>query len=342
MPRGSSPCPRADRLHAHAALPPEDSPAPLAPAMQLLLRRMARSSRAPLYTLSAARARLAYAAGAGILEVPRPDLAEVRNLRMRTRNGPLAARLFIPERVPDLPVLLFFHGGGFVVGSIDTHDTLCRVLARNGGVAVVSVDYRLAPEHRFPAAVLDAEDALLWLVRHGPELALDVGRLAVGGDSAGGTLAAVTALRARDLGLRLALQLLIYPGTTAHQDTASHRTYAAGPILDKRQIDWFFDQYIDPGQREDWRFAPLLADDVAGVAPAWLALAECDPLLDEGVAYADRLRMAGVAVDLDIYRGVVHGFVQMGRALPQARRFHDDAGAALRRTFPPVGTGSGR
>lgn len=301
--------------------------------MQSLLRRMARASRPPLYTMSAREARRAYAAGAEILEVPKPELAEVRALRIQTRNGPLAARLFVPEPRPGLPVLLFFHGGGFVVGSLDTHDTLCRILARNSGVAVVSVDYRLAPEHRFPAAASDAEDALLWLVRHGAGLALDVGRLAVGGDSAGGTLAAVTALRARDLDIPLALQLLIYPGTGAYQDTASHRVYADGPILGQRQIDWFFDQYIAPGQRTDWRFAPLLADEVQGVAPAWLALAECDPLLDEGVAYADRLRMAGVAVDLDIYRGVVHGFVQMGRALPQARQFHADAGAVLRRAF---------
>lgn len=301
--------------------------------MQALLRRMARSSRPPLYTMPAVQARQAYATGAEILEVPRPPLDAVHALRIPGRSGTLAARLYRPVPTPSLPVLLYFHGGGFVVGSVETHDTLCRILASNSGAAVVSVDYRLAPEHRFPAAVLDAEDALLWLFEEGAGLALDLQRVAVGGDSAGGTLAAVTALRARDLGLQLALQLLIYPGTTAHQDTASHRAYADDPIIGKRQIDWFFDQYIAPEQREDWRFAPLLADDVAGVAPAWLALAECDPLVDEGVAYGDQLRMAGVAVDLEIYRGVVHGFVQMGRALPQARRFHADAGAVLRSAF---------
>lgn len=304
--------------------------------MQALLRRMARSSRPPLYTMTAVQARQAYAMGAEILEVPRPQLAAVRELQIPGRGGTLAARLYRPASTPGLPVLLYFHGGGFVVGSVDTHDTLCRILASNSGAAVVSLDYRLGPEHRFPAAVLDAEDALLWLFKEGAgRLALDPQRLAVGGDSAGGTLAAVTALRARDLGLQLMLQLLIYPGTTAHQDTASHRAYADDPIIGKRQIDWFFDQYIAPEQREDWRFAPLLADELAGVAPAWLALAECDPLVDEGVAYGDRLRMAGVAVDLEIYRGVVHGFVQMGRALPQARRFHADAGVVLRRALFP-------
>lgn len=309
-------------------------PAPLAPSMRLLLQRMARAPNVPLYQLNADDAKRAYAASAEILEVRKPQLARVQTLHFSNRDGDrLAARLYVPQEAPKLPALLFFHGGGFVIGSIETHDTLCRVLAQGSGAAVVSVDYRLAPRYRFPAAVFDAEDALQWLLREGAALGLDVRRLAVGGDSAGGTLAAVTAIRARDLGLALALQLLVYPGTSAHQDSASHHIYADGPILDKRYITWFFDQYIDPAQREDWRFAPLLADDLEGVAPAWLALAECDPLVDEGIAYADKLRMAGVPVDLDIYRGVTHGFVQMGRALPQARRFHADAGAALRHAF---------
>jgi len=138
---------------------------------------------------------------------------------------------------------------------------------------------------------------------------------------------------ARDAGLKLALQLLFYPGTTAHQDTPSHARFADGPILDKASIDWFFGNYIAPGQREDWRFAPLLAPDVEGVAPAWIGLAEFDPLVDEGIAWADRLRMAGVAVDLDIYRGVTHEFIKMGRALPEARQAHRDAARALRAVF---------
>ena len=131
----------------------------------------------------------------------------------------------------------------------------------------------------------------------------------------------------------LALQLLIYPGTTAHQDTPSHATYADDPVIDRAQIEWFFDQYADAAQRSDWRFAPLLADDVDGVAPAWLGLAECDPLVDEGVLYADKLRAAGVPVDLEIYRGVVHGFIKMGRAIPEARQLHQDAAKALRQAF---------
>lgn len=307
----------------------------LTPTMRLLLERMARAPCPPLHTLSPGAAKHAYARSAEVLEVPRPELARVLDLNIPARAGAaLPARLVAPSTDPGLPVLLYFHGGGFTIGSIDTHDTLCRVLAHESGCAVLSVGYRLAPEHRFPTAVDDAWDALGWLAGGGAAgLGLDASRIAVGGDSAGGTLAAVTAIQARDAGLALALQLLIYPGTTAHQDTPSHATYADGPLLDKAQIDWFFAQYIDAEARSDWRFAPLLADDLEGVAPAWIGLAECDPLVDEGVLYGDKLRMAGVPVQLEIYRGVVHGFVQMGRALPEARQFHHDAAAALRLAF---------
>lgn len=316
----------------------------LSPSMRLLADRLARAPYPPMHTLPPEQAREAYATGSDILEVPAPELARVQQLQVPTRDGQqLRARLLAPSAEAGLPVLLYFHGGGFTIGSIDTHDTLCRVLAAQSGAAVLSLDYRLAPEHRFPTAVNDAWDALQWLAGTGAaELGLDATRIAVGGDSAGGTLAAVSAIQARDAGLPLALQLLIYPGTTALQDTDSHATYADGPVLDKASIDWFFAQYIDPGQREDWRFAPLLADDVEGVAPAWLGLAECDALVDEGVLYADKLRMAGVPVDLEIYRGVAHGFVQMGRALPEARQFHQDAGAALRQALGlPVTDGVG-
>ena len=305
------------------------------PTMRLLLERMARAPYPPLHTLSAQAAKQAYEKAAGVLEVPKPQLARVQELHVPTRDGArLRARLLAPSSEPGLPVLLFMHGVGFTIGSIDTHDTLCRMLARLSGAAVLTLDYRLAPEHRFPTAVNDAWDALAWLAGEGAEaLGLDAARIAIGGDSAGGTLAAVCAIQARDAGLPLALQLLIYPGVAAHADTPSRIAYADDPMIDKAQIDWFFKQYIGEAQHDDWRFAPLLADDVEGVAPAWVALAECDPLVDEGVLYADKLRAAGVPVGLEIYRGVVHGFVQMGRALPEARRFHHDAAQALRQAF---------
>jgi acetyl esterase len=306
----------------------------LTPAMRDVVRRIERAARPPFHTQTAQQARAAYAAGAGVLEIPQPVLARVEDFTIPARDGAaLPARLYAPEG-PDLPVLLFFHGGGFTVGSIATHDTLCRELSRLAACAVVSLDYRLAPEHKFPTAADDAWDALAWLAAHAATRGLDPARLAVGGDSAGGTLAAACALQARDTALPLALQLLFYPGCAAHQETPSHQTFAEGFVLGEADISWFFGLYVrTPADRDDWRFAPLQAPDVDDVAPAWFGLAECDPLVDEGILYADRLRAAGVAVDLEIYRGVTHEFIKMGRAIPEARRAHADAAAALRQAF---------
>ncbi len=305
----------------------------LTPAMRALLARIARANRPPLHTLSPQAARAAYEAGAEVLDFPRVPLARVENLRLP--NG-CRARLYA-DSTARLPVLLYLHGGGFTVGSLETHDALCRQIAHRAPVAVLALDYRLAPEHRFPAAVDDAWAALQWLHDQADAWGLDPTRLAVGGDSAGGTLAAVTALHARDAGLPLALQVLITPGTTAYADTESHERFAQGFLIDKLLIDWFFSHYIDPEQRADWRFAPLESPDVEGVAPAWVALAECDPLVDEGLAYADRLRMAGVPVELELYRGVTHDFVKLGRALPEAVRCHEALAVALRHAFGSPG-----
>ena len=309
--------------------------------MRSVLERMARAGQPPLHTLSPAYARLAYEVGSGVLEVPKAPLARVEDLRIPTRDGQsLPARLYAPHALTSaagqagLPLLLYLHGGGFTIGSIATHDVLCRELARLADCMVVSLGYRLAPEYPFPTASNDAWDALQWLAVNAPALGADAARLAVGGDSAGGTLAAVCAILARDAGLPLALQLLFYPGCAAHQDTPSHTTYARGLVLEDSAISWFFAHYVKTReQREDWRFAPLLAPDVDGVAPAWLGLAECDPLVDEGVDYADKLRAAGVPVDLEIYRGVTHEFIKMGRAIAEARQAHADAARALRQAF---------
>jgi acetyl esterase len=316
--------------------PQASSHAPLTPQMRSVLDRMARAGHPPLYTLTPDQAKAAYEAGAGVLEIPTPALARVEDLRIPARDGhALSARLYAPSREV-LPALLYFHGGGFTIGSIASHDVLCRALSQQAGCAVVSLGYRLAPQHKFPTAAHDAWDALAWLAAHAGTLGLDAGRLAVGGDSAGGTLAAVCAVLAREAGLPLALQLLFYPGCAAHQDTPSHRRFAQGLVLEEPHITWFFNQYIrSPADRDDWRFAPLNAPDVDGVAPAWIGLAECDPLVDEGVMYADKLRAAGVAVDLDIYRGVTHEFIKMGRAIPEARQAHADAARALQAAFTP-------
>ncbi|MFC6281006.1 MULTISPECIES: alpha/beta hydrolase [Polaromonas] len=315
----------------------------LTPAMQDVLSRMARAGRPSLETLAPEQARAAYEAGAGVLEIPKPVLPHVKDFQIPARDGHLLdARLYVPDAISpisspsagSLPVLLYFHGGGFTIGSIATHDVLCRQLSHLSGCAVVSLDYRLAPEHKFPTAANDAWDALQWLAAHAPALGLDGARMAVGGDSAGGTLAAMCAILARDAGLELMLQLLFYPGCAAHQNTASHQRFAQGFVLSEAQITWFFSQYLrSPADRDDWRFAPLNAPDVDGVAPVWVGLAECDPLVDEGVMYADKLRAAGATVDLEIYRGVTHEFIKMGRVIPEARQAHSDAARALRLAF---------
>jgi acetyl esterase len=304
--------------------------------MRSVLERMARAGHPPLYTLPAQQARAAYEAGAGVLEVPRPELARVEDHEVPTRDGArIPVRLVAPAVAPGLPVLLYFHGGGFTIGSIASHDTLCRTLAQGAGCAVLSVGYRLAPEHRFPTAVEDAWDALQWLMRKGAALGLDTARVALGGDSAGGTLATVCATLARDAGLPVALQLLFYPGCAGRPEAPSHRRYHQGLVLEQAHIEYFFGQYVADADRDDWRFSPLNTPDLEGVAPAWFGLAECDPLVDDGLHYADKLRAAGVAVDLEIYRGVTHEFIKMGRVLPEARQAHADAAAALLRAFQP-------
>jgi acetyl esterase len=314
-------------------------PAPLTPAMQGVLTRTARAQLKPeyrpLHLLTPAQAREAYAKGADVLEVPKAELARVENLSFTSREGAkIPVRLYAPSH-EKLPVLLFFHGGGGVIGGIETHDILCRELSRLSGAAVLVVDYRLAPEHLFPAAQNDAWDALQWLLAQGDALNLDTQRIAVGGDSAGGKMAAVCALQARDAGVgqALALQLLIYPDTAGYLASASRATYAKGYVLEVDHINYFFDSTLHNQDAGQWQFSPLNAEDHNGVAPLWLALAECDPLYDEGLAYADKLRVAGVTVNLEIYRGVTHEFIKMGRIIPEAKQFHRDAALALQQAF---------
>jgi acetyl esterase len=332
----AAPAGAACSMHHHGpiAVQPRLSTNPLTPQMAGLLERIRRADRPPFHTMSPERAREAYVAAAEVLEPPRAPLQRVQNLHLPAADGTLLpARLYADALDPALPVLLYLHGGGFVIGNLETHDSLCRQLARRSGGAVLALDYRLAPEHRFPTAVDDAWAAMRWLAAEGARLGLDGTRLAVGGDSAGGTLAAACALHARNIGLPLALQLLITPGTTAHADTASHQRFARGFLLDAEAIAWFFDHYIDVPQREDWRFAPLNADDLDGVAPTCMILAECDPVVDEGIAYADRLRMAGVPVALEIYRGLTHDFIKMGRALKEAAHAQGIAAHALKEAW---------
>jgi acetyl esterase len=266
-----------------------------------------------------------------------PAMERDETLHITVRDGAqIRAKLWSPKPLDAstaLPVLLYFHGGGFTVGSPETHEGVCKRLAHLAQCAVVSLDYRLAPEHKFPTAHRDAIDALKWLAQHAQALGLDAQRIAIGGDSAGGTLTAATAIGARDAGIALRLQLMFYPGCAADH-MASADTFAKGFLLEKDSIDYFYGHYLEhPSHRQDPLFSPLVEANVTGVAPAWIGLAECDPLVDEGIAYGDHLRMAGVPVDLEIYKGVVHSFIQMGRMIPEALTAHADAANALKKAF---------
>lgn len=313
----------------------------LTPAALKVVDGIARAGHVPMHAMSPQQAKAAYASAANMLELPVQKLVRVEDFSIPARDGyALPARHYAPG-TEALPVLLYLHGGGFTVGSIATHDGLCRRLAHLAGCAVVSLEYRLAPEFKFPTAHEDSWEALQWIARHGAERGLMGERLAIGGDSAGGTLAAACSIEARDHGLPLALQLLFYPGCAGHQNTPSHHRFGKGFVIDEDAISYFFEHYIrTPTDRVDWRFAPLdgrrpdgYEADLAGVAPVWMGLAECDPLVDEGLMYADRLRMAGVAVDMEMYRGMVHEFIKMGRALKEASQAHADAAHALRRAL---------
>ncbi len=305
----------------------------LTPEMRQVLQAIAKAGRPPIAMLSAQQAKEAYALGAGVLDISAHKMARDETLHIPTRDGAqLRAKLWAAERQANAPVLLYFHGGGFTVGSPETHEVLCKHLAHLAHCTVVSLDYRLAPEHTFPTAHNDALDALQWLVQNAKELGVDSDRVAIGGDSAGGTLTAATAIAARDAGIQLTLQMMFYPGVAPDHMPSAH-TFDKGFLLEKASIDYFYGHYLPNAKdRQDSRFSPLLAD-VQNVAPAWIGLAECDPLVDEGVAYADHLRLAGVSVDLEIYKGVVHSFIQMGRAIPQALTAHNDAARALRHAF---------
>jgi len=315
---------------------------PLNPKIEQVLDMIARAKRPKLHKMTAQAARASYEKSAPILEIASAPMFAVEDLRVPTRDGAtIRARLYQaaePSWAEPAPALIYYHGGGFTVGSVDTHDALCRMFARDGKCTVLSVDYRLAPEHKFPTAVNDAFDALVWLHAHAAEFGIDAGRLAVGGDSAGGTLATVCAVLARDAGIALSLQLLIYPGTTGYQDTDSHSRLADGFLLSGETIQWFFDQYVrEASDRDDWRFAPLDgtrgAPEFGGLAPAWIATAEYDPLSDEGDAYAKKLRDHGNEVTLRRYPGMIHEFFKMGGFVPDVAHAHAEAAAALRRAF---------
>jgi acetyl esterase len=249
--------------------------------------------------------------------------------------GSLRARLYQPRRTgaAPLPALLYFHGGGWCIGDLDTHDPLCRQITHEAGCAVLSLDYRLAPEDPFPAAVEDCFAALRFAAAEGPSLGLDAARLAVGGDSAGGNLAAVAALLARDAGIAVAGQVLLYPATDFVVDYPTRRDYGAGFLLTRESTEWFGGHYVDPSRHEDWRASPLRAPDLRRLPPAIVIVGGCDMLCDESRAYAEALAKAGNEVRLYVYPGMIHGFVTMGGMIAAADTAVGQSADFLSRAF---------
>jgi len=283
----------------------------LEPEIQLTLAVLERQGNPPIESLSPPEARAVTRRQAAVAGGPPLPVGAVRDLTIAGAAGPLRARHYAPaEPGGPHPLLVFFHGGGFVIGDLDSHDAACRMLCRHAGAHVLAVDYRLAPEHPFPAAVEDGRASLAWATAHAGELGADPRRVAVGGDSAGGNIAAVTAwLAARDGGPAPAFQLLIYPATDSSMPYRSQDLFGEGFFLTQAEMDWFYANYAAAADPTDPRLSPLLADDLSGLAPALVVTAGFDPLRDEGEAYAQALREAGNVVVLRRFTGLIHGFL---------------------------------
>lgn len=294
----------------------------------------------PTHTLTHTDARKFYRERRALTQPLPGDVAEVRDLSAEGPHGAIPLRYYRPlgsDASALLPVLVYYHGGGWTIGDLDTHDTLCRELCNLSGCAVIAVDYRMGPEHRFPAAVHDVLAATRWVRQQAASLKVDANRLAVGGDSAGGNLAAVVSLAARDSGdLPIAFQLLIYPATDMRRGHPSHTTNGQGYVLTSDSITYFHDHYIDDPKHDlDWRASPLLHENLKGLPPALVLTAGFDPLRDEGLAYAEALTEAGNRSSYVCFERQIHGFITMGRILDEANAAVSLCAAELRRALKP-------
>jgi len=307
---------------------------PLDPQIQAMRDQRERDSVPPLYTMSLTEARAAdlasIRAGGG---EPEP-VHEVTDLTIAGPGGALPLRLYRPAGERPLPALLYFFGGGWVLGTVDTADGVSRSLANSSGALVAVAGYRLAPEHRFPAAADDCYAAVRWVAEHAEEIGADPARLAVGGDSAGGNLAAGVALRARAGGPALAGQLLVYPNTDQLADDPSMRAADDPFLFNRHSVDWYRRHYLaNPGDAANPLASPLRAQSLAGLPPALVITAEFDPLRDQGEAYARRLAREGVQVELSRYPGMAHGFFTMIGTVDASRAAIEQAASRLREWF---------
>jgi len=310
----------------------------LDPQARQVLDMMAASGAPPLDQMSATDAREASTAAFTMMTSPKVDVAEARDLSADGPAGKIKLRLYRPAGSTSeqtLPVLVYLHGGGWVICDIETHDQICRRISNDSGCAVVSVDYRLAPEHKFPAAVDDSYAATCWVAQNAKALGVDATRLAVGGDSAGGNLATVVCLMARDGdGPKIKHQLLIYPVTDLAGNTESYTVNGQDYFLTKSLMQWFGAHYLrSEADVADWRASPARAASLKGLPSATVAVCGFDPLRDEGTAYAEMLRKAGVATDLHRYEHQIHGFLLMDGAIAEAQTCMADLGRALRKAL---------
>ena len=311
-------------------------PVTLDPDAAAVFRAFQEAGRPPYETVSPAEARELYLKGRFVSNPEPPELASVEPLTIPSPAGSIPARIYTPTRLRKLnglaPGLVFFHGGGWVIGDLDSHDVVCRKLADEGELMVVSVDYRLAPEHKFPAAVDDAIASTKWIAENAKQFGIDASRLMVGGDSAGGNLAAVVAISARDgNGPDIAGQLLIYPAIDFAMTHPSHKEPETSILLTHSVIRWFSDHYLNgAADVHDWRASPARAKTLIGLPPAYVLTAGADPLRDEGDEYARRLKEAGVAVTHRTFPGQFHGFFTMGKLLQQANVAAGEIGVWLK------------
>lgn len=308
--------------------------ATLHPQTQGLLAFIKSLNRPELCDMAVADARTVYRDGRFYTQPEPPEVGQISSHSVPGPLGPIPVRSYRPLGSRDdavLPVLVYLHGGGWTIGDLDTHDVLCRQLCNQSGCAVFSVDYRMGPENRFPAAVDDCMAATEWVAAQAASLRVDPARLAVGGDSAGGNLAAVVSLLARDKpGPAIRYQLLIYPATEAAGTFPSHTRNGVGYLLTTRVMKWFMANYVrTPEDMKDWRASPLFAPSLKGLPPAMVLTAGFDPLVDEGKAYADRLLAEGVATEYICYEQQVHGFITMGKVLDQANEAVSHCAKAL-------------
>jgi len=310
-------------------------PVSLDPDAAAVLNAFREAGRSPYETLSPAEARQMYLAGRVVTNPEPPTLASVEALTIPGPAGSIPARIYKPLKLRVAnglsPCLVFFHGGGWVIGDLDSHDVVCRTIADEGQLMVVSVDYRLAPEHRFPSAVDDAIAATQWISKNASSFGADPAQLFVGGDSAGGNLAAVVAINARTEGPRLAGQVLIYPATDFSMSHPSHSEPETSALLTHSVIRWFRDHYLNGADGiGDWRASPARVQNLSGLPPAFVLTAGADPLRDEGDEFAVRLGNAGVPVVYRTYPGQFHGFLTMGKLLPKAGEAMREIGSWLK------------